>query len=116
MRRMKSEFLTRLNEALPGRFTVTLDPGCASPYILHLLLKNNVQGAIIVRALASMGISLSSGSACEAEQGGPSRVLTAMGIGRSEAYCGLRLSFFDPVAEPDQETLAAALKKALEEY
>ena len=116
MRRMKNELLARLNAAVPGGFSVTLDPDHASPYILHLLLKNGVQGAIIVRALASLGISVSSGSACEAEAGGPSRVLSAMGIPRTQVYGGLRFSFFDPVSEPDQETLILALKKALAEY
>lgn len=116
MRRMKSELLARLSESVPGSFSVTLDPERTSPYILHLLLKNGVQGAIIVRALASMRISVSSGSACEAESGGPSRVLTAMGIPRSQVYGGLRFSFFDPIPEPDQETLVSALKKALAEY
>lgn len=116
MRRMKNELLARLNEAVPGAFSVTLEPDRTSPYILHLLLKNGVQGAIIVRALASMGISVSSGSACEAEAGGPSRVLTAMGIPRAQVYGGLRFSFFDPVAEPDLETLVVSLKKALADY
>ena len=115
MVRTRSQFLARLKEVLPDRFSVTIGEG-GSPCILHLLLKNGVQGAIIVRALASMGISVSSGSACEAEKGGPSRVLTAMGIGRSEAYCGLRLSFFDPVPEQDRELLISSLKKALDEY
>lgn len=116
MRRMKSELLVRLNKAIPDGFSVTLDPERTSPYILHLLLTNGVQGAIIVRALAAMGISVSSGSACEAEQGGPSRVLTAMGIRPPQVYGGLRLSFFDPVPEPDQEALVSALKRALADY
>ena len=116
MARMKSELLARLSEAVPGGFSVTLDPDKASPYILHLLLKNGLQGAIVVRALAAMGISVSSGSACEAEQGGPSRVLSAMGIRRTESYGGLRLSFFDPVSAEDMELLADALKKVLADY
>ena len=116
MARMKSELLARLSEAVPGGFSVTLDPDKASPYILHLLLKNGLQGAIVVRALAAMGISVSSGSACEAEQGGPSRVLSAMGIRRAESYGGLRLSFFDPVTDEDMELLADALKKVLADY
>ena len=71
---------------------------------------------MLFRSLASLGISVSSGSACEAEAGGPSRVLSAMGIPRTQVYGGLRFSFFDPVSEPDQETLIFALKKALAEY
>ena len=116
MARMKGELLSRLNLAIPDAFSVTMDPDKASPYILHLLLKNGVQGAIIVRALAAMGISVSSGSACEAEQGGPSRVLSAMGIGRTQAYGGLRLSFFDPVPDDELDSLISALKKALSDY
>lgn len=116
MARLKGELLARLNEAVPGAFSVTLDPDKASPYILHLLLKNGLQGAIVVRALAAMGISVSSGSACEAEQGGPSRVLSAMGIRRAESYGGLRLSFFDPVSDGEMDTLISSLKKVLADY
>ena len=36
MQRMKSELLARLNEAVPGGFSVTLDPDRASPYILQI--------------------------------------------------------------------------------
>lgn len=115
MVRTRTAFIARLNEEMPDRFSVTLGEG-GSPYILHLLLKNGVQGAIVVRALSAMGISVSSGSACEAEKGGPSRVLTAMGIRRREAYCGLRLSFFEPIPEQDRELLVSSLKKVLDDY
>ena len=116
MARMKQALLERLDRALPGGFSVTLGKTDGSDYILHLLLKNGIQGAIVVRALAAKGISVSSGSACEAEQGGPSRVLSAMGIRRTEAYGGLRFSFFEPVSGQELDQLVSALKTVLAEY
>ena len=101
MRRTRARLLTLLSERIGGKFEETLQEGTASPYILHLLLKD-VQGAIAVRALSAEGISAASGSACDAESADPSRVLTAMGIPREKAYGGFRLSFFEP---PDEEAL-----------
>lgn len=115
MRRSRRILLSLLAEKIGGRFTETLPEGTGSPYILHLLLKD-VQGAIAVRALSAKGISAASGSACDAESRDPSRVLTAMGVPRTEAYGGFRLSFFEPPDEAELNFLADSLRTFFADY
>lgn len=64
----------------------------SSPYILHVLFRN-YQSGVLVRMLAQKGVMAASGSACQAEAGGPSAALLALGLREQQAYSGLRLSF-----------------------
>lgn len=99
-----------------GRYHVTLADDVSSPYIIHLLLQNGVQGAIIVRALALYGISISYGSACDAETDKPSGVLLSMGYSRPASYGALRISFSGEVGEGEMYVFAEKLLKTIEEY
>ena len=66
--------------------------------------------------MAKFGASIASGSACDAETGTPSRVLTAMGFGRDEAYSAVRVSFFDQNTPDEAAELARLLARAVREY
>ena len=98
-RTLRTAFLDELERALPdGCRRETIPAEIASPYIVHLLFsggRRTYQGAILTRIMAKFGASIASGSACDAETGTPSRVLTAMGLSRDEAYSAVRVSFFD---------------------
>ena len=61
-------------------------------------------------------VSIASGSACDAETGTPSRVLTAMGLSRDEAYSAVRVSFFDYNTPDEAAELAHLLARAVREY
>ena len=120
IREMKQRFLAELREALPdGCWRETVPSSNASPYIVHLLFSGGAQtyqGAILTRIMAKFGASIASGSACDAETGTPSRVLTAMGLSRDEAYAAVRVSFFDQNTPDDAAELARLLARAVREY
>ena len=119
-RGLRERFLSELKEALPdGCWRETVPAEIASPYIVHLLFSGGsrtYQGAILTRIMAKFGASVASGSACDAETGTPSRVLTAMGLSRDEAYSAVRVSFFDRNTPDEAAELARLLARAVREY
>ena len=62
----------------------------ATPYILNISVPG-IRSEIMLHYLEEKGIYLSSGSACA--KGGPSHVLSAMGVDRRKGDSALRLSF-----------------------
>ena len=120
IRALRERFLSELKEALPdGCWRETIPAENASPYIVHLLFSGGpqtYQGAILTRIMAKFGASIASGSACDAETGTPSRVLTAMGLGREQAYSAVRVSFFDHNTPEEAAELARLLARAVREY
>lgn len=121
--RMEENFrkVSALAERLEERFAAigvypTLPSGAdTSPYIRNFLL-DNVQSAVIVRALSAVGICTASGSACAAESGNPSPALLALGLNKNAAYSGFRVSLDGSNSENDVDFLASELKNALKNY
>ncbi len=116
---LKRQFFDELEHLAPGTFRRTLPEEISSPYIAHLLLDGSageVQGAIIVRALAPQGIIAASGSACDSETKEPSPALSWMGIPRKKAFCGLRISFSPLNDAEGVSRLARALTDAIRDY
>jgi len=69
------------------------DPAHArSPHILHLAFED-VQGESLVIELDNLGYAISSGSACSAESGKPSRTLEALGYSSQHQKGAVRISF-----------------------
>ena len=120
IRELRAGFLAELREALPDDcWRETIPAEDSSPYIVHLLFSGGAQtyqGAILTRILAKYGASVASGSACDAETDAPSRVLTAMGFGRAEAYSALRVSFFDSNTPEEAAELARMIARAVRDY
>jgi cysteine desulfurase len=113
----RARFLQILGRVVgEGKYHVTVSGEMASPYIIHLMLHNGIQGAIIVRALTLHGISVSYGSACDAETDRPSGVLLSMGYSREESYGALRISFSGELEEGQMYEFAEKLLKTIEEY
>ncbi len=67
-----------------------ISPENATPYILNISVPG-IRSEIMLHFMEEQGIYLSSGSACA--KGGPSHVLSAMGLDRSIGDSALRLSF-----------------------
>lgn len=104
-----------IREHLPYGVIATVPHQQASPYILHLRTIGK-QGAIIARMLSKSGIMISASSACQAEAGGPSRALTAMGIRGEGAYEGIRVSFGPQSNLEECRAFLDALTEAVQNY
>ena len=114
--RATERFNAGLRARLAGtKLRPTLPAEAASPYILHLTCPG-MQGAVLVRMLAELGVMTSSGSACAAESPDPSPALLALGYRRNNAYSGLRLSFGGAEAPETANILLGALEKVLQNY
>lgn len=98
---------------VPVRYLQT--PSEVSPYILHFLLPG-YQAAVLVRMLTAQQIYLAAGSACNAETNQPSPALTASGVGRQDAFSGLRVSFGVGTTVDEVKLAAAALREAVKNY
>ena len=104
-----------IRDRLPDGVTPTLPSKEASPYILHLRVRGK-QGAIVSRMLSNRGIMTASSSACQAEAGGPSRALLALGLSGEAAYEGLRVSFSPANTRAEADEFLRILKYELENY
>lgn len=71
-----------------------------------------IRSEIMLHHLASMGICISSGSACS--KGSPSHVLTAMGLDRKIADSALRASFSKYTNKKEIDSLIQGLKNGME--
>ena len=81
---------------------------------LHIQLPE-CDSAALVFALDLLGVSVSSGAACQAGVQGPSHVLLGMGYTPQQAARGLRISFGDSTTENDVESLLRAFPVAYEQ-
>ena len=81
---------------------------------LHIQLPD-CDSAALVFALDLMGVSVSSGAACQAGVQGPSHVLLGMGYSNQQAERGLRISFGHATTEQDIENLLRAFPTAYEQ-
>ena len=84
----------------------------ALPGIVNLRF-SGVRNSELLSALDLKGISASAGSACSAGSVEPSRVLTAMGLGKEEVLSSLRFSFGRENTFEEVELTLAALKEIL---
>lgn len=97
-------------EGAPARPTVPGPrDGRMLPGVVHLTVPGR-QSEGLVLGLDQRGFAVSGGSACSSSSLEPSHVLTAMGVPRDEAYCGLRVSFDHRADEEGVLALAAALR------
>jgi cysteine desulfurase len=86
-----------------------------SPYVCSFSIPG-YQGAVLVRMLGERGIMVSSGSACAAETGKPSHVLSAMGHLPEIAFGALRVSFSATNRTADVNAFVDALEEILKNW
>lgn len=84
------------------------------PSTLHVQLPQ-CDSAALVFALDRMGVSVSSGAACQAGVQGPSHVLLGMGYSEQQAARGLRISFGHSTKEQDIATFLGAFSAAYQQ-
>jgi cysteine desulfurase len=87
------------SDRLEHNINVTF-PGCQSDSLLFLL--------------DEQGVSVSTGSACQAGVAQPSHVLMAMGLSEADASSALRITLGHTTTQADVEALVAALPRAYE--
>ncbi|MDD4818566.1 MAG: hypothetical protein PHI85_11430 [Victivallaceae bacterium] len=104
-----------LRRNLPDGVTATIPEADASPYILHFRVTGK-QGAVIARMLSAKGIMVSPSSACQAEAGGPSAAMMALGFRGQAAFEGLRLSFSPFNTMPEGKQFLDVLTEILADY
>jgi cysteine desulfurase len=105
---LRERLWERLREGIPGlRWTGEGAP--LLPNTLHVRVPGVDGAAVLARAPA---VAASTGSACHAEDGTPSGVLGAMGLGVADARGALRLTLGRRTTEEDVERAAEAIVQA----
>lgn len=104
----------RILSELPSGTALNLPVGETLPNIISLRCEG-VKSEVLVRELASRGVSVSSGSACSTKKLKTSHVLTAFGLAPKEADSTIRISI-SPENTPEEadyltECLSAAIKR-----
>jgi len=97
-------------ESLSG-ISLTL-PESHAPHILNLTLPK-IKSETMLHYLSSVGIYVSSGSACSSNGGHISSALIAYGRSKEDADYSIRISFGAQNTEEDVEALASALEEGI---
>lgn len=84
-------------------------PQMHAPHILNVTLPN-IKSETMLHYLSSLGIFVSSGSACSSNTGHLSSALTAYGRSEREADCSIRISFAPYNCKEDVDALCEALE------
>lgn len=101
-------------DAMQGVSGWVTDPAhTRSPHILHLAF-DDVQGEAIVVELDNLGFAISSGAACGAESGKPSRTLEALGYSAQHQKGAIRISFHPENTLDSTSKLMDALVKVVQ--
>ncbi len=106
----RDAFLGRLEELIPGQFTVTARGADVLPGHAHLRLPGRKADSLLI-TLDAMGVAASSGAACSSGALEPSHVLLACGFTVDEAEEGLRFTFGRASAPEDGVRAAEALAR-----
>lgn len=108
----KLRFVSRVKELVPDVVINGPAPDEAAPHIVNMSFFP-VRGEVMLHALESQGVYVSTGSACSSKKLKVSRVLEAMGIERKIGECALRFSLSPLTTD---EELSYAAEKIGEQY
>jgi cysteine desulfurase len=103
--------IERIENELP-EISIT-KPRAAAPHILNITLPK-IKSETMLHYLSSLGVFVSSGSACSSNGGHFSSALTAFGRSDSEADTSIRISFSHRNEKDDVDALVDGLKSGLE--
>lgn len=110
MKEMKHQFYDQIVDALPS---VKLNGAISDQYAPHIINLSFVgmRGEVLLHALESKGIYVSTGSACSSKNKSYSHVLTAMGLSEDEMEGAIRFSFNGEITD---EALAYAVQTIID--
>ena len=117
VKRFRDELITNLSSKATEvglRFIVNGETKNQSPYILSCGFVGT-KGEVLLHALASKGIYVGTGSACNSKHSG-NRILSAMGRTKEEVECNIRLSFMAESADEDAELLASTIVELAQKH
>ena len=113
MEKLRSRLIERLSsDERLAQISPTL-PENHAPHILNLTLPS-IKSETMLHYLSSVGIYVSSGSACSSHGAHLSSALTAYGRSSEEADSSIRISFSKNNTQEDVDALADALAQGLE--
>ena len=112
MNSLRTYLINSISEdELLKNISITL-PESHAPHILNLTLPK-IKSETALHFLSSLGIYVSSGSACSSNSGHTSSALVAYGRSEAEADCSIRISFSPENERSDVDALCEGLKEAL---
>ncbi len=111
MSELRSYLIERLTEDGLSEISPTL-PESHAPHIINITLPK-IKSETMLHYLSSLGIFVSSGSACSSNSGEVSSALLAYGRSAAEADSSLRISFSANNTKEDVDALCEALKLGL---
>ena len=111
MKALRDYATDRIEGELP-EISIT-KPGAVAPHIINITLPK-IKSETMLHYLSSLGIFVSSGSACSSNGGHFSSALTAFGRSESEADTSIRISFSHRNEKEDVDALIDGLKSGLE--
>ena len=85
-----------------------IKPKANAPHIVNLVLPK-IKSETMLHYLSSLGIYVSSGSACSSHGHATSRALSAFGVSAASADCSLRISLCSANTQAEIDALCAAL-------
>lgn len=105
---LKDELIEKLMKSKINEKLKINSQGECSPYILSLSFAG-IKGEVLMYALETDGILISTGSACSSKKAG-NRVLEAMGLNQTEVVGSIRISF-SPYCDYDIDYIVSCLEK-----
>ena len=112
MNALRSRLIEKINtDEILSSISIT-DPKSHAPHIVNLTLPS-IKSETMLHYLSSLGIYVSSGSACSSNSRSVSSALTAYGRSVAEADSSIRISFSHRNEPADVDALADALKSGL---
>ena len=110
---LRSYLIEKINTDDTLRTISITNPEKHAPHILNITLPQ-IKSETMLHYLSSLGIYVSSGSACSSNSHSISSALTAYGRTPAEADCSIRISFSHRNEFSDVDALADALKSGIE--
>lgn len=89
---LRNRMLEGIFNSLDGVHINGVQNGLSAPHILNLRF-DDVKGEVLLHALESKGIYISTGSACSSNKPAPSSTLKAIGLNNNQIASSVRISF-----------------------
>jgi cysteine desulfurase len=115
MAELRDLLIARLQEEIENvRINTPQEAGKSAPHVVNASFRG-VRGEVLVHALESSGIYVSTGSACSSREKIYSRVLKTMGLPEGDLEGAIRFSFSAQTLREEIETTVETLKSLVED-